>query len=223
MRHLLLIKNAAAIRNRSGQVRDDFPPVSLACCNHFFRARVVCARFLQIKSIKRLIHDKCIVAISPRSHHRGRDIERPRPHRDANWRLHRRTFRLCRRNCERHRRQVVFDAGTGEAIRGTGRTLDFALRGARDRPAPLSALRARATFYDRAGHETQMAGRSRSQRNFCKRKRKSGRSSAAFLLRPLLLIDNPHALGCRAIAMSDRLTNRQTRLYRQWLVTPSRR
>ena len=33
----------------------------------------------------------------------------------------------------------------------------------------------------------------------------------------------PHALGCRAIAMSDRLTNRQTRLYKEWLVTPSRR
>ena len=39
----------------------------------------------------------------------------------------------------------------------------------------------------------------------------------------LLLIDNLHALGCRAIAMSDRLTNRQTRLYKEWLVTPSRR
>jgi hypothetical protein len=32
-----------------------------------------------------------------------------------------------------------------------------------------------------------------------------------------------HALGCRAIATSDRLTNRQTRLYKGWLVTPSRR
>jgi len=35
--------------------------------------------------------------------------------------------------------------------------------------------------------------------------------------------DNLHALGRRAIAMSDRLTNRQTRLYKEWLVTPSRR
>jgi len=39
----------------------------------------------------------------------------------------------------------------------------------------------------------------------------------------LLLIDNLHALGRRAIAMSDRLTNRQTRLHEEWLVTPSRR
>src|SRR5204863_9550362 len=55
MRHLLLIKNAAAIWNRSGQVRDDFPPVSLAYCNHFLRTRVVSAGFLQIKSIEWLI------------------------------------------------------------------------------------------------------------------------------------------------------------------------
>ena len=82
MRHLLLIKNAAAIWNCSSQVRDDFPPVGLACCDHFLRARVIGARFLQIKSIERLIHDKCIGAISPSPHHRGGDVARSRPHGD---------------------------------------------------------------------------------------------------------------------------------------------
>ncbi len=82
MRHLLLIKNEAAIRNRSGQVRNDFPPVSLACCNHFLRTRVIGARFLQIKSIERLIDDEGIGAISPSPHHRGGDVARSRPHGD---------------------------------------------------------------------------------------------------------------------------------------------
>ena len=68
-----------------------------------------------------------------------------------------------------------------------------------------------------------MAGRSRSQRNFCQRQEKKRAIISRFSAPLLLLIDNLHALGCRAIAMSDRLTNRQTRLYKEWLVTPSRR
>jgi hypothetical protein len=62
-----------------------------------------------------------------------------------------------------------------------------------------------------------MAGRSRSQRNFLPTQEKKRAIISRFSAPLLLLIDNLHALGRRSIAMSDRLPNRQTRLYREWL------
>jgi len=38
----------------------------------------------QVEGVKRLINDRRVGAVSPRSHHRSRDISRPRPHGDTN-------------------------------------------------------------------------------------------------------------------------------------------
>jgi hypothetical protein len=38
----------------------------------------------QVQGVKRLINDRRVGAVSPRSHHRSRDISRPRPHGDTN-------------------------------------------------------------------------------------------------------------------------------------------
>jgi hypothetical protein len=38
----------------------------------------------QVEGVKRLINDRRVGAVSPRSHHRSRDISRPGPHGDTN-------------------------------------------------------------------------------------------------------------------------------------------
>ena len=55
-------------------------------------------------------------------------------------------------------------------------------RSARDRQTTVSALRARTAVHDRAGRETQMAGRSRGQHDFSRSETKSPGSSSSVLL-----------------------------------------
>ena len=55
-------------------------------------------------------------------------------------------------------------------------------RSARDRQTTVSALRARTAVHDRAGRETQMAGRSRGQHDFWRSETKSPGSSSSVLL-----------------------------------------
>ena len=55
-------------------------------------------------------------------------------------------------------------------------------RSARDRQTTVSALRARTAVHDRAGRETQMAGRSRGQHGFSRSETKSPGSSSSVLL-----------------------------------------
>ena len=57
-------------------------------------------------------------------------------------------------------------------------------RSAESRRAPLSALRARTAVHDRAGCETQMAGRSRGSRDFRAKRNKRPAISSHFLLMP---------------------------------------
>jgi hypothetical protein len=45
---------------------------------------MILARPPQVEAVKRLINDRCVGSVSPRSHHRSRDISRPRPHGDTN-------------------------------------------------------------------------------------------------------------------------------------------
>ena len=83
MRHLLLIKNGPSRTGVSPALLNYLAPIGFAACNHFLRARMLGARFLQIECVKRLIDNNGIGPISPCPHHSGRDIARPRPHRDA--------------------------------------------------------------------------------------------------------------------------------------------
>src|SRR5206468_8176907 len=55
VRHLFLKKNLFAIRDRPGEMRDDFPPVGFARCDHLIRAGMLDAGRLQIERVKRLI------------------------------------------------------------------------------------------------------------------------------------------------------------------------
>jgi hypothetical protein len=63
--HLFLKKNPFAVRHWPGEVRNDFPPIGFAGCDHFIRARMFYARRLEVKGVKRLIDNDSIVPIAP--------------------------------------------------------------------------------------------------------------------------------------------------------------
>ncbi len=88
MRHLFLKKNPLTLRHQASQAHSDFSPVGFADCDHFVRAGMSFASCLQVTGVKGLIDDNRIRPISPRAHHRGRDVPRTRPHRDADGLSH---------------------------------------------------------------------------------------------------------------------------------------
>jgi len=45
---------------------------------------MILSRPPQVEGVKRLVNDRRVEAVSPRSHHRSRDISRPGPHGDTN-------------------------------------------------------------------------------------------------------------------------------------------
>jgi hypothetical protein len=71
MCHLFLEEDPLAVRNGTGQLRDNFRRIDLACCYHFVCAGVLFACCTEIMSIKRLIYDKGVGPIAPGPHHRG--------------------------------------------------------------------------------------------------------------------------------------------------------
>ena len=81
--HVLLKKNPFAVRNWSGQMSDDFPPIRFSTRDHFVPTGMLDKRGLQIVRVKRLIDNDSIVPITPGAHHRGGDVPRPGPHGDA--------------------------------------------------------------------------------------------------------------------------------------------
>ena len=73
-----------------------------------------------------------------------------------------------------HRRQVVFAAGTGEAIRRTGRTLDFALREARETGRHLYLLFVREQLLRPSRTPNANIRRSRSHAEFRRGEKHAG-------------------------------------------------
>ena len=73
MRHLLLIKDGPICRGTEGPSRtgvsptlfNNLAPIGFAARNYFLRARMLSARFLQIKCVKRFIDDNGIGSVSP--------------------------------------------------------------------------------------------------------------------------------------------------------------
>ena len=94
MRHLLLIKNVFPLGDVASQSLDNISPVRLAVVDYFIGTGMITARRLQVMRVERLIAQECVRAISPRPHHRGGDVPRSGPHRDADRFIarHRRTF-----------------------------------------------------------------------------------------------------------------------------------
>jgi hypothetical protein len=89
MRHLFLEKKSLPVRDRAGQLRDNFSPISLARSDHYIRDGMLFASCTQVIGVKRLIDDKSVGPITPRAHHCGRDISRARPHGDSDRLNHR--------------------------------------------------------------------------------------------------------------------------------------
>src|SRR5690606_14672208 len=83
VRHVLLEKDAPP----SGNVACERPaysmPVRRMAREHLVAERVICAALLQVTGIKRLVHDCGVRPVLPRAHHRGREVARTGPHRDA--------------------------------------------------------------------------------------------------------------------------------------------
>src|SRR6266446_1573077 len=84
MGHLLLVKDAAAPWGRPSKILDYFVSIGFVSCYNFHTYWMVSPRHLQVEGVKRLIDDRRVGAVSPRSHHSGRDISRPGPHGDTN-------------------------------------------------------------------------------------------------------------------------------------------
>jgi hypothetical protein len=81
--HVLLVPERASPRHRPEQCRDDFRRVGLAGGDHFLARRVVQAGGGEVRGVQRLIAHRAVAAVLPGTHHRGGDVARAAPHRDA--------------------------------------------------------------------------------------------------------------------------------------------
>ncbi len=83
MRHVLLIPERPALGRGAGKRVGHATPVGLAGRDDLVAARMIGACVREVMRVERLVRHRAIAAVLPRTHHRGRDVARPRPHRDA--------------------------------------------------------------------------------------------------------------------------------------------
>src|SRR5690606_30363460 len=81
--HVLLVPDRGAIRRRPKEPVGDPAPVGVARGDDLVPARVVEAGFGQERGVQGLVADNAIGAVFPGPHHRGGDVARAAPHRDA--------------------------------------------------------------------------------------------------------------------------------------------
>src|SRR6185437_14755299 len=81
--HVLLVPDRAAARDRAGQHGGDIGRVVVLRGDHLVASGVLHAGGKQVVRVERLVDDGGVLAVFPRAHHRGGDVARARPHRDA--------------------------------------------------------------------------------------------------------------------------------------------
>ena len=82
VRHVLLVPERPAARDRAGQGRGDASPVGIVRREDFRAAGMGDARDLQVVRIERLVADEGVGPAAERAQHGGRDVARAGPHGD---------------------------------------------------------------------------------------------------------------------------------------------
>ena len=86
VRHVLLVPDGLPVRRRPDERVGDLPPVGRLGGDHLLAHRMEEAGRDQIGGVERLVGHRAICSRAERAHHRGRDVARARPHRDAHGR-----------------------------------------------------------------------------------------------------------------------------------------
>src|SRR5579862_7191024 len=83
MRHVLLVPDRFASRDRTGERSDHLAPVELAGGDDAFAARMLESGVREVVGVQRLVDHRTITAVLPGAHHGGGDVARPRPYGEA--------------------------------------------------------------------------------------------------------------------------------------------